>query len=115
MRQSVLAAERWKADIARVVDEELVGLGQFFFAHAASRGQDGDAVLVGDAPHPGLVGIGALLKDGRLDAGDADDIVEEVDQVFWTLQPLDVAVRDDLTTGALRPEVPGDTAPRPRA
>jgi hypothetical protein len=40
--------------------------------------------------------------------------VEEVDQVFCTLQPLDVAVRDDLTTGALRPEFPGDTAPRPR-
>jgi hypothetical protein len=51
--------------------------------------------LVGDPAYPGLVGLGALLQDGWLDAGDAHDIVEEVDQVLWALQPLEIAVQND--------------------
>ena len=57
--------------------------------------QHRDTQLVGDASYPGLVGVGALLEDGRLEAGDADDVVEEVDQGLWTLQPLEVAVQND--------------------
>ena len=75
------------------------GLDEILLAHAFGWGgrrcQDGNAQFVGDAPHPGLVGVGALLEDGRLDAGDADDVVKEVDQVLRALQPLDVAIQDD--------------------
>src|SRR5216683_6745503 len=77
----------------------VVGLDDILFAHAFGWGWrcclDGNAQLVGDAPHPGLVGVGALLEHGRLDAGDADDVVEEVDQVLWPLQPLDIAIQDN--------------------
>jgi hypothetical protein len=69
----------------------VVRLDQFLFAHAARCGQDRDAMLFSDSPRPGLVRVGALLEDGRLDTGDADDVVEEVDQVLWALQPLNVA------------------------
>ena len=39
--------------------------------------------------------VSALLEYGRLDRVDADDFMEEVDQVLWALQSLDVAVQDD--------------------
>jgi len=48
-----------------------------------------------DPSHPGLVGVGALFENGRFDTGDADHVVEKVDQVLWALQPLDVAVQND--------------------
>jgi len=74
-------------------------LDEIFLAHSFGWGgrrcQDGDVVLVGDTSHPGLVGIGALFQDSWLDTGNADDVVEEVDQVLRTLQPLDVAVQHD--------------------
>src|SRR6266498_4867175 len=49
------------------------------------RGEDRDVVLLSHPSHPGFVGVGALLQDSRLDAGNADDVVEEVDQVFRAL------------------------------
>ena len=38
---------------------------------------------------------GAPLFHAGQHAGDADDVVKEVDQGLWTLQPLQVAVQDD--------------------
>jgi hypothetical protein len=73
----------------------IVGLDQFLFAHATWRGQDGDPALIGDPSHPGLIRIGPLLEDSRLNSVDADDVLEEVDQVLWTLQSFDVAAQDD--------------------
>ena len=58
---------------------------------AGGAGRTGMFCSSANPPHPGLVRVGALLEHGRLDAGDPDDVMEEVDQVLWTLQPLDVA------------------------
>src|SRR5438874_9972705 len=78
----------------------VVRLDQLFFAQPAWCGQHGDVLLISDPPYPRLVGIRALLKDRRLEAGDADDLPEEVHQVLWALQPLDVAGQDDaIPTG----------------
>ncbi len=73
----------------------VVGLDQFFFADATWCGQDGEPEFFGRPSHPGLVDVGALLEHGGLDAVDADDILEKVDQVLWPLQPLDVAAQDN--------------------
>jgi hypothetical protein len=73
----------------------VVGLDQLLFAHAAWRGEHGDPTFLSDPPHPGLIGIGALLEHGRLNRVDANDVLKEVDQVLWALQPLDVAAQDD--------------------
>jgi hypothetical protein len=70
------------------------------FAHAAWCGQNGDAAVVGHPPDPGPIGLGALFEHGRLEAFDADDVVEEVDQVLGSLHPLEVAGQDDaIPTG----------------
>lgn len=61
------------------------GLDQVLLAYTLGSCKNRDAALVGDAPHPGLVRIGALLEHGWLNAGDADHIVEEVHQVFGAL------------------------------
>jgi hypothetical protein len=72
------------------------GFDEVLLAHPFGWGwQDRDALLIGDPPYPGLVGIGALLEDGWLEAGDADDVVEEVHEVLWALQSLEIAVQDD--------------------
>jgi hypothetical protein len=81
------------------IQAAIEGFDEVLLAHASGRRwwrlQDRDAPLVGDPAYPGRVGLGALLQDGWLDAGDAHDIVEEVDQVLWALQPLDIAVQND--------------------
>jgi hypothetical protein len=64
-----------------------------------------DPAFLGRPPHPGLVGIGALLEHGRLNCVDANDILEEVDQVLWTLQLPDVAAQADaIPTGLGEPD-----------
>jgi hypothetical protein len=37
----------------------------------------------------------SLLEHGWLNRFDANDVLKEVDQVLWALQPLDVAAQDD--------------------
>ena len=78
------------------------GLDDVLLTYTPGSGKNRDALLVCDPPHPGLVGVGALLEHGWLNAGDAYDIVEEVHQVFRALQALEVAVQHDaipLLTG----------------
>ena len=72
----------------------VVGLDQFLLAYAARRCQDGDTPLISRPPYPALVRV-ALLEHDRFDGIDADHLVEEVDEVLWTLEPLDVAAQDD--------------------
>ncbi len=101
---AALLHAREHADHARgTFHASVVRLDQVFFAHAFRRSQDGDPLVVGDSPHPGFVGVGALLEDGWLDAGDADDIVEEVNEVLWALQSLDVAVQHDAIPTRIHP------------
>src|SRR6266516_723181 len=96
---ALLQASQDAGDALRPFQATVEGLDEIFLAYSFGWGgrrcQDRDAALIGDTSHPGLVGGGALLEHSRLDAGDADDVMEEVDQVFGTLQPLDVAVQHD--------------------
>jgi len=71
-------------------------LHEVLFAHAfGRRSQDRDTPLVRDPAYPGFVHLGTQLEDSRFNAGHADDIVKEVDQVLWALQPLEIAIQDN--------------------
>src|ERR1051326_3347527 len=47
------------------------------------------------------VRVGPLLEHSRLDGVDADDVVEEVDQVLYAQQPLDIAAQNDAIPAAI--------------
>ncbi|SRR5229473_1123960 len=92
---ALLHARQHAGHALRAFQASVVGLDQLLFTHTTRRGQDRDGVLVGHPAHPATVSSGALLKDSWLDAGHANKVVEEVDEVLWALQSLDVAGYDD--------------------
>src|SRR3989442_13367775 len=95
-RPTLLQAGQHAGDALAAPQAAVVGLDEVFFAYPLGRGlQDRDATLIGELAYPGLVGVGALFEDGRLDARDADDIMEEVHQVLGPLQALEIAVQHD--------------------
>ena len=94
-RAALLHAGQDTGDALLVLQAPVVGFDQLLFLDAMRCGHDRDGQLVSNPPHPGLVGIGPLLEHGRLDGLDADDVMEEMDQVLRALQPFDVAVQDD--------------------
>jgi hypothetical protein len=82
---ALLHAGQHARHAAGALQASVVRFDQVLLAPAFGRCQDGDALLVGNASHPGPVRRGALIEHGRLDAVDTNDVVEEVDQVLRTL------------------------------
>ena len=76
-----------------ILQAAVEGLDELLLAHASGRrrwrGHDRNARVIGDAAYPRLVDLGALLEDSRVDASHAEDVVEEIDQALWTLEPLE--------------------------
>jgi len=93
---ALLRARQHAGHALSALQRSVVGLHEVLFAHSLGRRrQDRNSAVVGHPSHPGAVSNGALLKDSWLDTGDANEVVEEVDQVLWALQSLDVAGHDD--------------------